>query len=86
MERQQLNRLKMIRYLQQGFKAKPTMLGTIPMRMTDVEYGSIKFKGFADENHLNSTGGVNGGFAAKVLDTVSGQEFTEFTIECLNAI
>ncbi|MBT7697433.1 MAG: PaaI family thioesterase [Desulfobacterales bacterium] len=72
MERQQLSGLEMVRQHQQGFKTKPTMLETIPMRMTDFEYGSIKFKAFADENHLNSMGGVHGGFAATVLDTVSG--------------
>ena len=71
MERQKLSGLEMVRQHQQGFKAKPTMLETIPMRMTDVEYGSIEFKAFADENHLNSMGGVHGGFTATVLDTAS---------------
>lgn len=72
MEIQLLSGLEMVRQYQQGLKAHPSMLDTIPMQITDVEYGSIRFKAIADGNHLNSMGGVHGGFAATVLDTVSG--------------
>lgn len=45
---------------------------TIPMRPFEVSKGSIHFKVQADSRHLNPLGGVHGGFAATVLDSVTG--------------
>ena len=45
---------------------------TIPMRPFEVSEGSIHFKVQADSRHLNPLGGVHGGFAATVLDSVTG--------------
>ena len=45
---------------------------TIPMRPFEVAEGSIRFKVRADQRHLNPLGGVHGGFAATVLDSVTG--------------
>lgn len=38
----------------------------------EVSEGSIHFKVQADSRHLNPLGGVHGGFAATVLDSVTG--------------
>lgn len=45
---------------------------TIPMQPFEVAEGSVRFKAKADQRHLNPLGGVHGGFAATVLDSVTG--------------
>ena len=45
---------------------------TIPMQPYEVSKGTIHFKAQADSRHLNPLGGVHGGFAATVLDSVTG--------------
>ena len=45
---------------------------TIPMQPYEVSEGTIRFKAKADNRHLNPLGGVHGGFAATVLDSVTG--------------
>jgi uncharacterized protein (TIGR00369 family) len=45
---------------------------TMPMRPEAVEVGYVKMSARADERHLNPLGGVHGGFAATVLDSVTG--------------
>ena len=45
---------------------------TVPMRFAEIEKGSIRFIVKADNRHLNPLGGVHGGFAATVLDSVTG--------------
>lgn len=45
---------------------------SIPMQPEEVEYGRIVFSAIADERHTNPMGGVHGGFAATVLDSVTG--------------
>lgn len=45
---------------------------TIPMQPERVEEGKISFVVQADDRHLNPLGGVHGGFAATVLDSVTG--------------
>ncbi len=45
---------------------------TMPMRPFEVSKGTISFKAKADARHLNPLGGVHGGFAATVLDSVTG--------------
>ena len=45
---------------------------TIPMQPFEVSEGRISFKAKADHRHLNPLGGVHGGFAATVLDSVTG--------------
>lgn len=44
----------------------------IPMRGLAAAPGYIQFAAQADERHLNPLGGVHGGFAATVLDSVTG--------------
>ena len=50
----------------------PSISATIPMQPYQVTHGSIHFKAKADHRHLNPLGGVHGGFAATVLDSVKG--------------
>ena len=50
----------------------PTMADTIGMVFSHVEKGYVKFHATASERHLNPMGGVHGGFAATVLDSVTG--------------
>ncbi|BCM05695.1 hypothetical protein MAFF241647_00520 [Ralstonia solanacearum] len=45
---------------------------TIPMTMASIDAGSVRFTARADKRHLNPLGGVHGGFAATVLDSVTG--------------
>ncbi|MGE8557540.1 MAG: PaaI family thioesterase [Acinetobacter sp.] len=45
---------------------------TMPMQPYEVTEGTIRFKVKADNRHLNPLGGVHGGFAATVLDSVTG--------------
>jgi len=42
------------------------------MQPFEVSEGKISFKAKADHRHLNPLGGVHGGFAATVLDSVTG--------------
>ncbi|MDZ4299152.1 MAG: PaaI family thioesterase [Moraxellaceae bacterium] len=50
----------------------PGIAKTIPMTPTEVELGRVVFIATADERHTNPLGGVHGGFAATVLDSVTG--------------
>lgn len=50
----------------------PSICQTIPMQPIEVIAGMIKFEVEADNRHLNPLGGVHGGFAATVLDSVTG--------------
>ncbi len=44
----------------------------IPMQGVAVGAGTIEFSARADDTHTNPLGGVHGGFAATVLDSVTG--------------
>jgi len=50
----------------------PPMTDTVPMRIKELTMGTISFVVKADERHINSMGGVHGGFIATVLDTTTG--------------
>lgn len=50
----------------------PSISNTIPMTPVLAEEGKVRFEAEADERHLNPLGGVHGGFAATVLDSVTG--------------
>lgn len=49
----------------------PSMASTIPMKAAQAEEGKVIFHVTANDSHLNPMGGVHGGFAATVLDTVT---------------
>lgn len=44
---------------------------TMPMKPVIIEHGYVKFVAAADDRHINPLGGVHGGFAATVLDSVT---------------
>jgi uncharacterized protein (TIGR00369 family) len=50
----------------------PSMCNTLPMHIVEVEKGRVVFQATASDKHLNPMGGVHGGFAAAVLDSVTG--------------
>lgn len=49
-----------------------TMSATMGMRALEVSAGRAVFEATPDLRHLNPMGGVHGGFAATVLDSVTG--------------
>ena len=55
-----------------GELPRASITTTIPMTFVKIEAGSVLFHAFADDSHLNPMGGVHGGFAATVLDSVTG--------------
>lgn len=68
----QLTGLQLLQAMCDGKIPPASISDTIPMRPFSVSEGQISFKVKADERHLNPLGGVHGGFAATVLDSVTG--------------
>ena len=67
-----LNGLQILQAMCEGTIPSPSMSQTIPMIAGHVEKGFVDFTVKADHRHLNPLGGVHGGFAATVLDSVTG--------------
>jgi len=68
----EMSGLEFVQAMLEGKLAHPSMADTIPMRATEAARGHVKFTVRADTRHLNPLGGVHGGFAATVLDSVTG--------------
>lgn len=64
--------IELLRAMQEGRIPYPSIADTVPMRFTELESGSIKCVIKADNRHINPLGGVHGGFAATVLDSITG--------------
>ncbi|WP_228130690.1 PaaI family thioesterase, partial [Acinetobacter baumannii] len=64
--------LEFLKAMIEGHIPPASISKTIPMQPTEISEGSVTFKAQADHNHLNPLGGVHGGFAATVLDSVTG--------------
>ena len=64
--------LEIMQAMVSGQLPRPSIADTIPMVFDEALSGTIKFRATADERHLNPMGGVHGGFAATVLDSVTG--------------
>jgi uncharacterized protein (TIGR00369 family) len=64
--------LELLTAMADGLLPAPSITQTIPMKMDDIKKGAVKFTVKADSRHLNPVGGVHGGFAATVLDSVTG--------------
>ncbi|RZH27532.1 PaaI family thioesterase [Acinetobacter pittii] len=64
--------LEFLQAMVEGHIPPASISKTIPMQPTEISEGSVTFKAQADQNHLNPLGGVHGGFAATVLDSVTG--------------
>lgn len=67
-----LNGLELLEKVIRGEIPHPSMAATIPMKLVKAEWGFAEFEAKADKNHLNPMGTVHGGFAATVLDSVTG--------------
>ncbi|WP_151731670.1 PaaI family thioesterase [Acinetobacter seifertii] len=64
--------LEFLQAMIEGHIPPASISKTIPMQPTEISEGSVTFKAQADLNHLNPLGGVHGGFAATILDSVTG--------------
>lgn len=64
--------LQLMQAFAQGLFPRPGISKTMPMDAQTVEHGRVIFTATANETHTNPMGGVHGGFAATVLDTVTG--------------
>lgn len=72
MNAKQMTGLQIMQAMCNGQIPMPSMSKTIPMLAGSVEAGVVEFTVKADDRHLNPLGGVHGGFAATVLDSVTG--------------
>ncbi len=64
--------LEFLQAMVAGQIPRASITETIPMDIHDIAEGIAHFKVQADQRHLNPLGGVHGGFAATVLDSVTG--------------
>jgi uncharacterized protein (TIGR00369 family) len=64
--------LELMQALSQGLIPMPAIAQTVPMIASEVSHGSVTFLVTADERHTNPLGGVHGGFAATVIDSITG--------------
>lgn len=64
--------LQILQAMADGHIPPPSIALTIPMDLVEIAEGLVLFHAQADSNHLNPLGGVHGGFAATVLDSVTG--------------
>ncbi|WP_062815011.1 PaaI family thioesterase [Alcanivorax sp. NBRC 102024] len=67
-----LTGLEIMQAFAAGKLPRPPISETMPMEPDQVEAGRVVFLATADERHTNPLGGVHGGFAATVLDSVTG--------------
>jgi uncharacterized protein (TIGR00369 family) len=72
MEKDKLTGLEFLQAMMEGHIPRASISETMPMKPLEVASGYIKFSCRADKRHLNPLGGVHGGFAATVLDSVTG--------------
>ena len=64
--------IELLRAMKDGIIPPASMAQIMPMNFDVLEVGLVRFTVQADERHLNPMGGVHGGFAATVLDSVTG--------------
>lgn len=72
MNPKEMTGLQIMQAFAQGLFPRPGIARTMPMDVESVEAGRVVFRVTANENHTNPLGGVHGGFAATVLDSVTG--------------
>lgn len=72
MNLKEMTGLEIMQAFAQGHFPKPGIAKTMPMECLSVESGRVLFSAIADASHTNPLGGVHGGFAATVLDSVTG--------------
>lgn len=69
---QNLSGLEIVQRVASGAIPHPPICETVPMRISKVSEGAVEFEVQADNRHLNPMGGVHGGFAATVIDSITG--------------
>jgi uncharacterized protein (TIGR00369 family) len=72
MDKKKLTGLELMKAMMEGRIPRAPIAEIVPMRPMEVASGYIKFFAKADKRHTNPLGGVHGGFAATVLDSVTG--------------
>lgn len=72
MNPKEMTGLALMQAFAQGHFPRPAITETVPMDMLEVEHGRVVFHATANQTHTNPLGGVHGGFAATVLDSVTG--------------
>ena len=72
MNPKEMTGLQLLQAMAAGKIPPASISETIPMKPTEIKNGQVTFEVQADKRHLNPLGGVHGGFAATVLDTVTG--------------
>lgn len=72
MDPRKMTGLEIMQAFAQGLFPAPGIAKTVPMGPVEVEKGRLVFWAQAHEGHTNPLGGVHGGFAATVLDSVIG--------------
>lgn len=64
--------IELLTAMREGIIPAASMIQIMPMNFNELEVGLVRFTTIADDRHLNPMGGVHGGFAATVLDSVTG--------------
>ncbi len=72
MDKKKLTGLELMKAMMEGRIPRAPIAEIVPMKPIEVASGYIKFFAKADKRHTNPLGGVHGGFAATVLDSVTG--------------
>jgi uncharacterized protein (TIGR00369 family) len=72
MEANKLTGLEFLTQMRDGIIPGPPISETMNIESEEVKKGYVKFIAKADKRHINPLGGVHGGFAATVLDSVTG--------------
>lgn len=72
MNPKEMTGLQIMQAFAKGLIPTPGIAKTIPMQPVEVEHGRVVFSAMANATHTNPLGGVHGGFAATVLDSVTG--------------
>lgn len=68
----ELSGLEVLRAIGAGKLPRATIADTMGLGAMEVEEGRATMRARADGRHINPLGGVHGGFAATVLDSVTG--------------
>ena len=64
--------LEFLQAMRDGDILRASISKTIPMDLYEIASGTVRFKIKVDQRHLNPLGGVHAGYAATVLDSVTG--------------
>ena len=64
--------LQVLQDVRDGYLPRPPMAGVIPMRITEVRFGSVVLVSEASEQFYNGMGIVHGGYQLTLLDSCMG--------------